>query len=268
MQILFWCFMALVLLPALVGCSGKRQAVRPPVSSPRQEQHEQPGIDAGVASDIVGEARRWLGTPYKYGGDRRGHGTDCSGMVMVIFRDKAGVSLPRNSARQQQACEKIRREQLAPGDLVFFRPSTRGGGVSHVGIYVGGGDFIHASSSKGVMVSNLSQKYYDTHFHSAGRVKGIALARQKRDRRQEIDVVTVPVQAVQEHPGNTVSIPRLPAPRIPADVPAVTLDSLLRMHPAPADRVVPAIRHEVEEADEQRRRAQCELDSIIMYLEM
>ena len=118
------------------------------------------------------------------------------------------------------------------------------------------------------MVSNLSQKYYDTHFHSAGRVKGIALAKQKRDRRQEIDVVTVPVQAVQEHPGNTVSIPRLPAPRIPADVPAVTLDSLLRMHPAPADRVVPAIRHEVEEADEQRRRAQCELDSIIMYLEM
>ena len=152
--------------------------------------------------------------------------------------------------------------------LVFFRPSTRGGGVSHVGIYVGDGDFIHASSSKGVMVSNLSQKYYDTHFHSAGRVKGIALARQKRDRRQEIDVVTVPVQAVQEHPGNTVSIPRLPAPRIPADVPAVTLDSLLRMHPAPADRVVPAIRHEVEEAEEQCRRAQCELDSIIMYLEM
>ena len=50
--------MALVLLPALVGCSGKRQAVRPPVSPPRQEQHEQPGIDAGVASDIVGEARR------------------------------------------------------------------------------------------------------------------------------------------------------------------------------------------------------------------
>ncbi len=128
------------------------------------------GIGKNLADEITAEAKRWIGTPYRHGKQKRRSGTDCSGMVMVIYEEKTGVRLPRRSSDQQKFCKKIDKDDLAPGDLVFFSPSKRGGRVSHVGIYIGRGEFIHASSSKGVMVSRLDQKYFVTHFHSAGRV--------------------------------------------------------------------------------------------------
>lgn len=132
------------------------------------------GISGRVASEIIAEARRWIGTPYVHGGKSR-RGTDCSGMVMVIYEEKAGVRLPRNSARQQEFCAPVRRADLVPGDLVFFSSSVRGNRISHVGIYTGDDRFIHASSSRGVMVSNLNEKYYASHYHSAGRVPGVPM---------------------------------------------------------------------------------------------
>ena len=125
------------------------------------------------ADALVREAEQWLGTPYRYGGSEKGVGTDCSGLTMEVYRRAAGIRIPRNSAEQQRFCTPLKRDNLRAGDLVFFSSSKGHGGVSHVGIYVDEGVFVHASSSRGVIASNLSENYYDSHFHSAGRVPGI-----------------------------------------------------------------------------------------------
>lgn len=163
----------IVFLFLLTGCGSKKNVASGSSSQP-------PAIPSATASKIIREAELWIGTPYRYGAQTRRKGTDCSGMTMVIYRDKAGVSLPRNSAEQQRFCMPVSKENLQPGDLVFFSSSTRGGRVNHVGIYRGDGEFIHASSSRGVMVSRLDQKYFATHYHSAGRVRELATAAPSR----------------------------------------------------------------------------------------
>lgn len=120
--------------------------------------------------NIIQEASDWIGSPYLYAGQDR-DGTDCSGMIMIIYKEIGDISLPRNSAKQQEYCHLIERQELMPGDLVFFATGKDPQRVSHVGLYIGDNDFIHASSSRGVIVSNLSQNYYNTRFHSAGRIE-------------------------------------------------------------------------------------------------
>lgn len=132
-------------------------------------------VDRSLGAALVKSARQWIGTPYVYGG-RSKSGTDCSGMIMVIYDEVAGLSLPRNSAAQRDYCVSVSRRQLEPGDLVFFTTSKRGGKVNHVGMYVGNGRIIHASSSRGVIESSLDEKYYATHYHSSGRVYGVTYA--------------------------------------------------------------------------------------------
>lgn len=132
-------------------------------------------VDTRLGDALVRSARQWIGTPYVYGG-RSKSGTDCSGMIMVIYDEVAGLSLPRNSAAQRDYCVSVSRRQLEPGDLVFFTTSKRGGKVNHVGMYVGNGRIIHASSSRGVIESSLDEKYYATHYHSSGRVYGVTYA--------------------------------------------------------------------------------------------
>ncbi len=132
-------------------------------------------VDPKLGAELVTAARGWLGTPYKYGGETKS-GADCSGMLMSVYRDVAGLSLPRNSAAQRDYCFDVSRKRLQPGDLVFFSSSAGGRKVSHVGMYVGNGRIIHASSSRGVIVSELTEKYYDSHYHSSGRVYGVTLA--------------------------------------------------------------------------------------------
>lgn len=118
---------------------------------------------------VVAEARRWLGVKYRYGGESHS-GTDCSGMVMKVFEKSCGKKLPRDSRSQQEFCRKINKNELIAGDLVFFSSKAGGSRVSHVGIYIGHYEFIHASTSKGVIVSSLDEPYYTRHYHSAGRV--------------------------------------------------------------------------------------------------
>lgn len=163
------CISVLILL---ASCGGHRKAVKPSPDTSYEEL--QPDFTSGKdlpGERIVSQARRWLGTPYRYGGETR-QGTDCSGMVMVLYRDVAGIKIPRNSGKQQEFCKHIQRSELNPGDLVFFS-SSRKGRVSHVGIYAGRDKFIHASSSQGVIISSLDEDYYRRHFHSAGRVPGV-----------------------------------------------------------------------------------------------
>ena len=134
----------------------------------------------GIRDKLIAESRRWLGTKYRYGGQSRSDGTDCSGMVMVIYRDVAGVKLPRSSAEQQKYTKRIDRRNLLSGDLIFFATKAGGNKVGHVGIYIGEDKFIHASSSRGVMISGLDEKYYVSHLHSYGRVESIDADNKKK----------------------------------------------------------------------------------------
>lgn len=159
------------------GCHSRKHASKHTPSPPRnyievkfpsaEISHEEENIRAS-ARDIIEESRTWLGTPYCYGGQSR-KGTDCSGMVMKVFEAK-GIKLPRDSRSQQAWCLPIDKTSLKPADLVFFASSAGGSRVSHVGIFIGKSQFIHSSTSKGVIVSSLDEDYYIRHFHSAGRV--------------------------------------------------------------------------------------------------
>lgn len=109
---------------------------------------------------IIAEAMSWLGTPYKYAHSEKGTGTDCSGMVMCVIEEITGVKIPRNSAKQAEFCQEINLSDAYPGDLVFFATGKNKHKISHVGILVDDDRFIHASSSKGVVISRLSSAYY------------------------------------------------------------------------------------------------------------
>ena len=107
----------------------------------------------------------WWGTRYRFGGTTR-KGIDCSSFTGLLMNTVFGLSMPRTAREQYAACTKISRDEMAEGDLVFF--NTRGG-VSHVGVYLGEGYFVHASCSSGVTISNLSEKYYNRRFIAGGR---------------------------------------------------------------------------------------------------
>lgn len=108
----------------------------------------------------------WLDTRYSFGGSDKS-GIDCSSFAGRLEKDIYNHDLPRNSRQQYKACEKISIADATEGDLVFF--NTRGG-VSHVGVYLANGYFVHASTSSGVIISNLDENYYKERFLSAGRV--------------------------------------------------------------------------------------------------
>ena len=115
---------------------------------------------------VLMAAEKWLGSPYRYGGSSR-NGTDCSGFVRSVFQE-TGVLLPRTSLQQSTSGSGLSSAMVQPGDLLFF--NTTGSGVSHVGIALGDEKFIHASTSRGVIVSSLQEKYYKNRFLFARRV--------------------------------------------------------------------------------------------------
>lgn len=121
-------------------------------------------------SSLYDEATSWLGAPYKYGGQSKS-GTDCSGMVVEIFKKVYGVKLYRSSYEIfEKNCKPIKKKELREGDLVFFITSSKGKRINHVGIYLYDDHFIHASTSRGVIISRLSEPYYVRTFKDAGRV--------------------------------------------------------------------------------------------------
>lgn len=121
---------------------------------------------------LLEEAKTYLGTPYRYGGTTRS-GIDCSAFVLSVFGAAAGVSLPRVAASQAQEGDKIDKKDLQKGDLLFFSKGSR---ISHVGIVedvTEDGDikFIHAATSKGVMISSLNDSsYWSSKFRYAKRI--------------------------------------------------------------------------------------------------
>ena len=117
---------------------------------------------------VAHEAMAWLGTPYRRGGASR-HGIDCSGLTGAVFA-RRGIDLPRTAAEQFTQGLPVGPDGMRPGDLVFFR-NTYKRGISHVGIYVGEGRFVHAAGRRqGVIVSDLARPYYQLRFAGARRV--------------------------------------------------------------------------------------------------
>ncbi len=129
-------------------------------------------ISSGLAPQsqaLLKEARKWLGTPYKYGGTDK-NGIDCSGLVMNVYRSALAINMPRNSKAQSDYCTPTPKKDLIPGDLLFF--ATSGGKkVSHVGIFIGDNRMIHSSASKGVIISDINARYYTRTFAGSGRVE-------------------------------------------------------------------------------------------------
>lgn len=103
----------------------------------------------GVEKKIVEESLTWIGTPYRYAGSEKGKGTDCSGLVVRVYEDVAGLKLPRNSGKQAEFCKKIGKKSVKPGDLVFFATGKDKNRISHVGIMIDDVQFVHASTKKG-----------------------------------------------------------------------------------------------------------------------
>jgi len=122
-----------------------------------------------VRSAILAEFSNWKGTRYHLGGTTH-NGVDCSALMQHIFSDSFHKSLPRTTTQQIRNGEHVNKGMLKPGDLVFFHTSP---GMRHVGVYVGNNEFIHASSSEGVTISSLANRYWVEHYETARRLKVI-----------------------------------------------------------------------------------------------
>lgn len=124
---------------------------------------------SGIRQQIIDYAATFLGCKYVYGGNTPS-GFDCSGYVKYVF-NHFGVDLTRTSANQYANSVRIKKSELQVGDLVFFSQNAGSSKVGHVGIYVGGGQFIHAAApGKGVRYDSLSSDYYSSHYIGSGRV--------------------------------------------------------------------------------------------------
>jgi len=126
--------------------------------------------DLQATARTLNYARSLLGSPYKRGGNDPKTGTDCSGFVRHVYQRSEGITLPHNAAQMSGQGELVEHDALRPGDLVFF--NTLHKPFSHVGIYLGDGEFVHAASSRNrrVMVSHMAQSYWRDRYDGARRL--------------------------------------------------------------------------------------------------
>lgn len=158
------CFLSMI----LAGCGS--QPVRFPDTDREPAAATAPVINAtDRASNVALRALAHLGTPYRPGGVSPRTGFDCSGLVAYVYREGAGLALPRNTLDLSHLGEQIERTALRPGDLVFYNTQRRE--YSHVGIYLGEDRFIHApASGSEVRVENLRADYWVRRYNGARRI--------------------------------------------------------------------------------------------------
>jgi murein DD-endopeptidase len=147
------------MLAVLAGCG----------SAPPQRAEVQAPVSGAAASRAAGHALKMIGRPYRYGGASPA-GFDCSGLVHFSYR-QVGVAVPRSTQAQWQASRTVRPSERRPGDLLFFDQEGRKN--SHVGIYLGNGEFVHApSSGKQVRRDRLDTPYWRRHISEVRRFQG------------------------------------------------------------------------------------------------
>ncbi len=160
----------------LVAQAQTKSATTPP---PAKAPDEQESLAKEYFSQIMGVALSttsnvklfqfvydWVGTPYHFGGDTK-KGIDCSGFTKELYGKVFNLTIKRNSRDIFSMVSPVRKDELQEGDLVFFKIHSRS--ISHVGIYLGGGKFAHASN-RGVAINSLSDGYYSRYFYKGGRL--------------------------------------------------------------------------------------------------
>ena len=126
-----------------------------------EPEYDEPSYDSGSSSSIVSVAENYMGVPYVWGGTSPS-GFDCSGFTQYVFR-QCGYSINRTADAQYSNGSYVSYDSLQAGDLVFFANTYSASGITHVGIYIGGGQFIHAANG-GVKISSLSESYYSSRY--------------------------------------------------------------------------------------------------------
>ena len=138
----------------------------PPAGSAYSQAAQPPFNDAAIEKRLRQEFKKWKGIRHQLGGNG-GRGIDCSGFVKVVYKDVFKIELPRTTRAQVNQGRAIPIEALQAGDLVFFQPP---GYPRHVGIYLSGSEFVHASKSKGVTLSRIDETYWERYYWTARRI--------------------------------------------------------------------------------------------------
>jgi len=119
-----------------------------------------------IKTQLYAQYNAWKGVRYQLGGLSK-KGIDCSGFVRITFKEKFAIPLPRTTQQQARQGFEIPRSQLKAGDLVFFKTESN---IRHVGIYIENGQFLHASTSKGVMISTINNSYWQKRYWKVTRL--------------------------------------------------------------------------------------------------
>lgn len=158
------------MITLLTGCgTSKNRVIRKAISNAEQKL----GIDINRKDyfPLYLEVADWLGTPYRYGGNTK-MGTDCSGFTSSIVKTAYGKKIERTTHGQlKKSVRRVRKASLQEGDLVFFTSKSSGDNAAHVGIYLKESKFAHASSSRGVIISDLDENYWNINWLCGGRIK-------------------------------------------------------------------------------------------------
>lgn len=149
----------------MISCGVVSQTAERPSESSEIRSETTPEMELVVAQ-LHSAHEEWKGTPYVLGGKGM-NGIDCSALMQVVFSEYFNEDLPRNTREQMGEGNGVRRQSIRPGDLIFFRT---GRGVLHVGVAMENGDFLHASVSAGVTISNLSENYWAGRYIGTRRV--------------------------------------------------------------------------------------------------
>lgn len=149
-----------VLVAILLGACTVQYPGVIPVDSGRQKAEDK------VVESLYAQFENWQGVPYQLGGLSKG-GIDCSGFVYLTYKNHFGIELPRTTGQQAKTGQPVKGDVFQAGDLVFFKTGIL---VKHVGIYVENGEFLHASTANGVMLSRLSDPYWSSHYWKTVRI--------------------------------------------------------------------------------------------------
>ena len=166
MEILLKFLLALSAMAVFFSCSQKQQKLNTVTNNQQIIAHSKISDVNTVKNLILKEFKGWEGTPHKMGGKNK-KGIDCSGFAHHIYTKLFNLNVPRTTRQLFTTGIKISKTQLKPGDLVAFKPHSY---PRHVGVYIGNNKFIHASTTKGVMMSDLSNPYWIKHYVMSRRI--------------------------------------------------------------------------------------------------